>query len=435
MLNKMGRRSRDLACFCLGAITVSVLREFHTATHTAVTYHQLSSFYSSFGEGRNETALASGTAAVVVGTGAYTQKDAHREHLRQVRVCRSQRPSPVTPPTKTNPQPRHRQPDAVNSSVLPSHCRDVPPPRLIMLLGERHSGTNLIQSLINENTNLQKRHQYGWKHGVLRSGDMFDACSDVLLIVARDAFSWVLKMFHEPYNMIFDDGMEHFGPFLRGKFRSQKWEHEEYYREKGVNCSFPMERADNIVKLRTMKYRNWLMKERPPFIYNNRNETSAAFSNPDLIRSFVQYENLNVHGQGAVMGDIFRRHCIPHRTPLKEFNEYRGKTQKITKRTPSKIMHWITTVPSPCIQQKNCVLCFSNWISHLKGMCFIIPMNMWKITFGQERQMKRIACIEVLRNFHRYCSIAERSWPENLPIFHMHDIFKNVCPRQAPMLM
>lgn len=97
--------------------------------------------------------------------------------------------------------------------------------------------------------------------------------------------------------MIFDVGMEHFGPFLRGKFRSQKWEHEEYYQARSVNCSFPMERADNVVKLRTMKYQNWLTEKRPSFIYGNWSGISAALSNPELIRSFVQYESLNALGQ------------------------------------------------------------------------------------------------------------------------------------------
>ncbi|WP_299938726.1 hypothetical protein [uncultured Pelagimonas sp.] len=66
------------------------------------------------------------------------------------------------------------------------------------VIGERCSGTNFVDALIQSNFDIKRSKSYGWKHGF----PTFTACRDTVLYVAvsRDAFSWIKSMYVRPYH-------------------------------------------------------------------------------------------------------------------------------------------------------------------------------------------------------------------------------------------
>jgi hypothetical protein len=157
--------------------------------------------------------------------------------------------------------------DAISTST---GAKDRPEAKFIAIRGERHSATNLFRQITNKNGKFQQpciHHNdlercdvyLGWKHGFLDpKRDVMDD-GVIMAVMVRDAFSWLVSMFYEPYNMIMNEGTDNFGTFLQSKYDAT-CEPQGY----ACNCSFPMEQADNLMKLRTQKYRNWIDFLSPP---------------------------------------------------------------------------------------------------------------------------------------------------------------------------
>lgn len=86
-------------------------------------------------------------------------------------------------------------------------CASQPPYNKIILKGERHSGTNWVTRLPEQNGKSimefdQSSLDIGWKHGFLPPqgwGRPLEQI-DLLVIVTRDVFTWLPKMYHEPYD-------------------------------------------------------------------------------------------------------------------------------------------------------------------------------------------------------------------------------------------
>ena len=105
-------------------------------------------------------------------------------------------------------------------------CESQPPIQEIILKGERHSGTNWVTRLLEQNIkgtieadqqslaelmeqNVQNTIQVdqssldiGWKHGFLPPlgwGRPLQQ-TDLLVVVTRDVFTWLPKMYHETYD-------------------------------------------------------------------------------------------------------------------------------------------------------------------------------------------------------------------------------------------
>lgn len=101
-----------------------------------------------------------------------------------------------------------------NTNETVSSCANLPPVKLIAIRGERHSATNLFREATNRNGRFQQSCQrsnsnvkicgeiLGWKHGFLESGRDVVREDIVVAVLVRDAFSWLVSMFNEPYNMV-----------------------------------------------------------------------------------------------------------------------------------------------------------------------------------------------------------------------------------------
>ena len=222
---------------------------------------------------------------------------------------------------------------------------------LISIRGERHSGTNWLRQLIlkncpkltyqiysepelvslnvpdpkNPGKTISKITEdkmflydadgkYGWKHGLLH--DDFDQLldkSDILVIIFRDWRTWIPKMRKQNYQQSrIPRNHLQWPMFLKARFPAdaQKW-------VKSYNQNFnPAEdqyigRAyyENIIDLRTRKYRNWLSlidKQNNSSLTENRiisvryedlldQETARKFFAENLREKFDLYDSCNAN--------------------------------------------------------------------------------------------------------------------------------------------
>jgi hypothetical protein len=71
-------------------------------------------------------------------------------------------------------------------------------PACFFVIGERCSGTNFLQALLEENTDLYPSNEYGWKHGF----PMFPAVSAnaIAFVIFRNAIDWLRSMYGKPWH-------------------------------------------------------------------------------------------------------------------------------------------------------------------------------------------------------------------------------------------
>lgn len=103
------------------------------------------------------------------------------------------------------------------------------------------------------------------------------------------------------------------------KFLHEDWKdgcHEpfDYY----PDCTYPFEEAENIIQLRTAKYKNWLGNDTSFFAFN------STF--PHETRSFLQYEQILKFGQEQAIGSVLRKHGIEIKTG-DNFEEFTNEVQ------------------------------------------------------------------------------------------------------------
>jgi hypothetical protein len=149
--------------------------------------------------------------------------------------------------------------------ALPEHC-SAPKTGEIVLKGERHSGTNWIRKIIwqniqGENTILRDSKHFGWKHGFLPPVGCCEPLSEneILVIVTRDVFTWLPKMMNETYDPIMNGKRgEGFSSFIRAEYANVCQPADPMFCKKYKKKASPYETADNLVQIRTQKYKQWL---------------------------------------------------------------------------------------------------------------------------------------------------------------------------------
>jgi hypothetical protein len=219
---------------------------------------------------------------------------------------------------------RHSKTKSSGFKALPEKCRGVTQPKFIAIRGERHSATNLFRQVTNRNgkfqqscthhNDLEKCDEYlGWKHGYLDPAkDIMD--EDVILaVMVRDVFSWLVSMFYDPYNMIMLENTDQFGSFLKSSYNATCEHDIDYIKD---SCTFPMEQANNLLELRTNKYRNWI-----DFLASPVNETRSHRW------SIIHQEELvGLKNQERTTQTFFDDHCIPSRLKFKVVGKFVTKS-------------------------------------------------------------------------------------------------------------
>lgn len=169
---------------------------------------------------------------------------------------------------------------------LPDHCSTPKEPlREIVIKGERHTGTNWLRSIIRANVSHVKlrndSREFGWKHGFFPPDGWGRPLSEneVLVVITRDVFTWLPKMLDISYDPLMDrKRQEGFSAFIRAPYGALCQPLDKNLRRSEFQTRFcakfkryffglipledtPAETADNLIKIREQKYKQWLSND------------------------------------------------------------------------------------------------------------------------------------------------------------------------------
>ena len=98
--------------------------------------------------------------------------------------------------------------------------------RGFQVFGERNSGTNFLEHLIERNTSLKAVRHYGWKHGFPVSIAYHP--QSLILLIYRDPVNWLVSMFNSPYASLDCVNLSNFSSFIRSEWGSfLRWHSNE----------------------------------------------------------------------------------------------------------------------------------------------------------------------------------------------------------------
>ncbi|RJE86491.1 hypothetical protein D3P04_07130 [Paracoccus onubensis] len=156
------------------------------------------------------------------------------------------------------------------------------------VFGERCSGTNYLDQILNENFKIKAVHHYGWKHGFPTMPGIWR--QSLCVVITRAPFDWLRRFYRTPYEM--DPNMSELGfsEWIRSPWHSicrpriQGWEKwgMQFIPNLGRHPlqldRHPIEgRAfSSVCEMRTLKYRAW---------FGLKNRASNFL--------FIRYEDLN----------------------------------------------------------------------------------------------------------------------------------------------
>lgn len=84
------------------------------------------------------------------------------------------------------------------------------------VFGERNSGTNFVEQLVERNFAIQRVQNYGWKHGFPVSVGYHR--QSLILFVCRDPIDWVVSMYNTPHAPHADVNLDSFPEFIRSEW-------------------------------------------------------------------------------------------------------------------------------------------------------------------------------------------------------------------------
>jgi hypothetical protein len=134
-------------------------------------------------------------------------------------------------------------------------------PTQVKVMGERSSGTNYVKRLFSDNTALQAREFYGWKHGFAQMAAI--GANTLMVGVVRDPLAWLRSMHAKPWHAVPALQSLDFSEFIRSEwltivdnprsFRERKDHDIEYVplqQDRHPISGLPFE---NLLNLRTFK--------------------------------------------------------------------------------------------------------------------------------------------------------------------------------------
>jgi len=190
----------------------------------------------------------------------------------------------------------------------------------IQVFGERNSGTNYLNNLINKNIdNVETGAKYGWKHGYvinLRNG-MFDISKLLIICVFKNPFAWLVSMHNKPHHAS-QMRLLSFSDFLREEWICYKGtdyferdlitnpytEDEEMKMERDPDTG---KRCTNVIQLR-----------------NKKNEKLLDLNNHTAQIEYVRYEDLLVDPE-KFFSKIIDKYNLKTSSTFQNSNQYHGK--------------------------------------------------------------------------------------------------------------
>lgn len=71
------------------------------------------------------------------------------------------------------------------------------------IYGERHSGTNLLESIVKESLGLVVTWDFGWKHffGFVKYQDIVQSKNTLFFAITRNPYDWIMAMYSKQYHI------------------------------------------------------------------------------------------------------------------------------------------------------------------------------------------------------------------------------------------
>lgn len=172
----------------------------------------------------------------------------------------------------------------------------------------------------------------GWKHGFLPPlgwGKPIEE-NELLLVVTRDVFTWLPKMFSMTYDPDMDNKRKkmRFSDFIRTDYtarchplpQDKKYAKQSHYQVPFCHSFAPntwvqnlfyspgkviAEKASNLVQIRTQKYKQWLSGDPSDDTFEGSREKFLQQ------RMHISLENLTSHERKDVIGNGLTARCVP----------------------------------------------------------------------------------------------------------------------------
>lgn len=131
------------------------------------------------------------------------------------------------------------------------------------ILGERCSGTNLLEKVISEHFSCTVTWEYGWKHWFLYDSKYENSDETLFIGIIRDPVCWLNSLYQSPYHIPKKLLKQHL--FLINEFYSTHNDSEE---ENELDRNpFTKKRFQNVIQMRNCKL-NYLINEMPKKVKN-----------------------------------------------------------------------------------------------------------------------------------------------------------------------
>lgn len=190
--------------------------------------------------------------------------------------------------------------------------------RQIQIYGERYSGTNFLQHLLEKNLlDISVNYKFGWKHFFI-NGDVENASDFLFIIIIRDPFDWLRSLYKHPYHAAPEIKNASFSQFIRHEWWCV-WDEDAGKKPEdpiyGSEMMFErdpstLNRFPNVIKLRTAKIKNWeSLRER------TKNHL------------FIRYEDLRENPEKYI-NKISSQFSLAQRNDFENITGYRGSKQK-----------------------------------------------------------------------------------------------------------
>lgn len=193
----------------------------------------------------------------------------------------------------------------------------------IQIYGERCSGTNYLQLLLQQNLeSVRVRPTFGWKHFFHKEG--VEAADDYLfVIIYRNPFDWLRSINKKPHHAAPELRKNDFSDFIRKEWwciwdeQAKKRAEKEGY---GTEMMFERdpetgERFANVVRLRAAKIRNW---------ESLRDKTKNNM--------YVRYEDLAANPE-AFINTLSERFGIARTPTFTNIKGFKGRSEQFRPKT------------------------------------------------------------------------------------------------------
>ena len=133
--------------------------------------------------------------------------------------------------------------------------------KYVTIYGERCSGTNYLEELINENFDVTIKWDYGWKH-FFGFNDLTNSKDTLFIGIIRNPYTWINSFYRTQYHL--PKHFKNINSFINDEFYSIHKNNKEIMEDRNI---YTKERYKNIFEMRYTKIK-FLTEDMPKLVDN-----------------------------------------------------------------------------------------------------------------------------------------------------------------------